>query len=58
MSRHAHEQAPVDPTDGDTLNFPSEPLAFSWNPLSGAKSYVLEIDNADDFIGAQPNQCM
>jgi hypothetical protein len=40
------------PADGITLDFPSEPVLFSWQPLAGAKSYTLEIDDAADFIGA------
>ena len=40
------------PADGITLDFPSEPVLFSWEPLAGAKSYTLEIDDAADFIGA------
>src|SRR6185369_13169252 len=33
----------------DTFNFPTEPVLFRWQPLRGAKSYTLEIDDADDF---------
>jgi hypothetical protein len=40
------------PADGDTVNFPTEPVLFDWQPLAGAKSYTLEIDDAADFIGA------
>ncbi len=40
------------PADLATLDFPSEPVLFSWQPLAGAKSYTLEIDDASDFIGA------
>jgi hypothetical protein len=36
----------------DTFDFPAEPVIFRWQPLAGAKSYTLEIDDADDFIGA------
>jgi len=32
--------------------FPQDPLSFSWAPVSSAKSYILEIDDADDFVGA------
>ncbi len=39
------------PADLATLDFPSEPVLFSWQPLAGAKSYTLEIDDASDFIG-------
>ena len=36
----------------DTFDFPTEPVLFRWQPLAGAKSYTLEIDDAPDFIGA------
>jgi hypothetical protein len=44
--------APVidSPADGDTFNFPTEPVLFDWQPLAGAKSYTLEIDDDDQFI--------
>ncbi len=29
-----------------------QPVLFRWQPLAGAKSYTLEIDDAPDFIGA------
>ena len=37
------------PIDGVTLNFPSQPVLFDWQPLAGAKSYTLEIDNEPGF---------
>src|SRR6185436_160643 len=36
----------------DTFDFPTEPVLFRWQPLAGAKSYTLEIDDAPDFVGA------
>lgn len=36
----------------DTFDFPTEPVLFRWQPLAGAKTYTLEIDDAEDFIGA------
>src|SRR4029453_14616468 len=36
----------------DTFDFPTEPVLFRWQPLAGAKTYTLEIDDAPDFIGA------
>ena len=36
----------------DTFDFPTEPVLFRWQPLAGAKTYTLEIDDASDFIGA------
>ena len=38
------------PADGDTFNFPTEPVLFDWQPLAGAKSYTIEIDDDDQFI--------
>jgi hypothetical protein len=44
--------APVidSPSNLDTFNFPTEPVLFDWQPLAGAKSYTLEIDDDDQFI--------
>jgi hypothetical protein len=36
----------------DTFDFPTQPVLFRWQPLAGAKSYTLEIDDAPDFVGA------
>ncbi len=41
------------PSDGETLNFPASPAIFRWNPLPGAKTYTLQLDDAPDFVGAQ-----
>jgi hypothetical protein len=38
------------PANGDTFDFPTEPVLFDWQPLAGAKSYTLEIDDDDQFI--------
>src|SRR4029079_3238478 len=35
-----------------TFDFPTQPVLFRWQPLAGAKSYTLEIDDATDFVGA------
>ena len=43
---------PIEPSDGGTLSFPTEPPLFQWLPVEGAKSYRIEIDDAPDFIGA------
>jgi hypothetical protein len=44
---------PLDsPAHGDRLVFPEQPPVFRWEPLAGARSYVLEIDDANDFVGA------
>src|SRR4029079_4887870 len=46
--------APTIPSPGlvATFDFPTQPVLFRWQPLAGAKSYTLEIDDATDFIGA------
>jgi len=31
---------------------PTQPALLSWSPVNGATSYTVEIDTADDFIGA------
>src|SRR5215468_5122110 len=41
------------PSDGDTLSFPASPAIFRWNPLAGAKTYTLQLDDAPDFVSAQ-----
>ncbi len=41
---------------GDTvahLAYPTAPPVFSWSPVAGAASYVLEIDDAADFVSPQ-----
>ena len=43
---------PSDPDDVVSLEFPTDPLLFTWNGLPGAQSYQLQVDDADDFIGA------
>jgi hypothetical protein len=40
------------PAASATLSFPTDPLLFTWAALSGAQSYELQVDDADDFIGA------
>ncbi len=41
------------PNDLATFAFPGQAETFSWSPVSGAKSYTLFIDDANDFIGAR-----
>ena len=43
---------PLTPADGATLTFPTDPLLFTWQALVGAQSYELQVDDAEDFIGA------
>ena len=53
-SRRPGATRPTRPSraDGATLSFPTEPVRFTWDSLPGAKTYTLEIDDADDYIGA------
>ena len=41
------------PADGEVLDYPNESPVLRWVPLRGVKSYRVELDDADDFIGAQ-----
>jgi hypothetical protein len=43
---------PIAPADATTLDYPGEPPLFTWEPLFGAVSYEIEIDDASDFVGA------
>lgn len=43
---------PIGPANGASLTFPDNPPVLSWTPVPGAKSYTLQIDDAEDFIGA------
>jgi hypothetical protein len=38
------------PADGATVEFPADPPVLSWEPFSGAKRYLVEIDSEPDFI--------
>jgi hypothetical protein len=40
------------PADTQTLHFPTDPVLFTWQPVPGATSYTVQVDNAWDFIGA------
>jgi hypothetical protein len=41
------------PADGATLTYPDDPPLFTWEPLPGAKSYKIEVDDASDFVSPQ-----
>ncbi|MEZ5142956.1 MAG: hypothetical protein R2726_10620 [Acidimicrobiales bacterium] len=42
---------PVSPLTGDpALKFPNDPAVLRWQPLDGAKSYDVEIDDDPNFI--------
>ena len=42
----------ISPESDVTLDQPEQPVLLSWTPVPGATSYTIEIDDADDFIGA------
>lgn len=48
----ARAPQPTAPEDGSTLEFPGDPALFTWEPLRGASTYEIEIDDASDFVGA------
>lgn len=48
----ARAPTPTAPMDSATLHFPSDPALFTWEPLRGAETYEIEIDDAPDFVGA------
>ena len=41
------------PADGADLAFPTDAPTFAWGAVAGAKSYVVEVDDAPDFVGAR-----
>lgn len=41
------------PANGATLSQPDEPPLLQWGSVQGAKSYTIEVDDAEDFIGAK-----
>lgn len=43
----------LSPVDNEVLEQPNEPPLLQWTSVQGAKSYTVEVDDADDFIGAQ-----
>ncbi|WP_208027901.1 hypothetical protein [Rhabdothermincola sediminis] len=40
---------PIAPLSGATLTYPDDALIFEWSPLSGAKTYEIQIDTEDQF---------
>ncbi|HVF54026.1 MAG TPA: hypothetical protein VNC78_10560 [Actinomycetota bacterium] len=42
----------ITPENGATLTHPTDPPLFSWEPVTGVKTYKLEIDDAPNFINA------
>ncbi|MDX6206708.1 MAG: large repetitive protein, partial [Frankiales bacterium] len=55
---HTWDASPADPAPAESasgfadLQYPFSPPTLSWDPLPGARSYQVEIDDANDFIGA------
>ncbi|MBE7323288.1 Ig-like domain repeat protein [Nocardioides sp. Y6] len=41
------------PADNAILSQPDDPPLLQWGSVQGAKSYTVEIDDAEDFIGAK-----
>ena len=40
------------PADAAVLSFPDDPPLLTWSPLAGAAKYIVQIDDAQDFVGA------
>lgn len=40
------------PAHNAVLSYPSQPPVLRWSTLSGVKSYRIELDDANDFVGA------
>ena len=41
------------PANGAVLAYPAQVPVLRWSALTGVKSYKVELDDADDFVGAQ-----
>ena len=50
----ADAPVPRTPVDGATLAYPTQSLILSWDPMPGAKTYEVQIDDDPAFVGA-PN---
>ena len=46
----------VSPADAAIFRYPDEPASLSWEPIAGARSYIVEVDDAADFLGASVNK--
>jgi FKBP-type peptidyl-prolyl cis-trans isomerase 2 len=44
------------PTNGQVLTFPTNPVVFSWQPVSGAVSYTVQVANNASLISATQYQ--
>ncbi|NMM35155.1 MAG: hypothetical protein HHJ13_14405, partial [Phycicoccus sp.] len=40
------------PIDLAVLHYPTDPLVYSWQPMAGAKTYEVQIDDDVNFVGA------
>lgn len=45
----ANSPVTLSPSSGQVLDYPDDPLVFSWQPMSGIKNYELQIDSEDTF---------
>jgi hypothetical protein len=52
--QHQWAEAPnlVSPEVDAVLNYPDDPLLFTWDPLAGAKTYNVQVDDDAAFSGA------
>lgn len=48
----ADAPVPRTPVDGATLAYPTQSLILSWDPMPGAKTYEVQIDDDPAFVGA------
>ena len=44
--------AVTSPEDGKVFSFPDEPTSLAWEPIPGMRSYIVEVDDSPDFLGA------
>ncbi|HVF21049.1 MAG TPA: Ig-like domain-containing protein [Mycobacteriales bacterium] len=40
------------PADGAPLEYPKNPLLFTWQPLTGAQKYNIQVDDDINFVGS------
>ena len=52
LKRAAAQPLLIAPEDGAELAYPAVTPVLRWSPMSGVKSYRVELDDAADFIGA------
>ena len=42
------------PIDLAVLQYPTDPLVYSWQPMAGAMTYEVQVDDDVNFVGALP----